>query len=168
MGERVPAWLEFAPWDETKVRASEPGRALLKAIEDYGFSQQEVVEQAGVAVLSCQDYEANYGTAAFEQIGFAALAGQAGLWCADGDDGGPDWDRNHAVHAPSGPAGWWAGSATHETVISERDFRRLVADETHNDGDDVLDSIQRYFAEGNRSLGEWVAGASDAAEAQRP
>ena len=165
MGERVPAWIDFAPWDEDKVRASEHGRALLKAIEDYGFSDREVVDQAGVAVLSCQDYEANYGTAAFEAVGFAALAGQAGLWCADGDEGGPDWDRNHAVHTPSGPRGWWAGSATHETVISESTFQHLVARKTP---EGALDSIRRYFAEGNRSLGEWVAGASDAAEAQRP
>lgn len=165
MGERVSAWIEFAPWDEDKIRASEPGRALLKAIEDYGFSEQEVVEQAGVAVLSCQDFEANYGTASFEQIGFAALAGQAGLWCADGDDGGPDWDRNHAVRTPSGARGWWAGSATHETVISESAFQYLVAKKTPTD---ALDSIRRYFAEGNRSLGEWVSQAGTAAKAQRP
>lgn len=165
MRERVPAWIEFAPWDEDKVRASEPGRALLNAIENYGFSDREVVDQAGVAVLTCQDYEANYGTVAFEEAGFAALAGEAGLWCASGDEGGPDWDRHHEVSMPDEPVGAWFGSETCETVLSEDRFLRFVAKRTP---EDALDSIRRYFAKGNRSLGEWISQAGDASEAQRP
>ena len=92
-------------------------------------------------------------------MGLAALAGEAGLWCASGDEGGPDWDRHHEVSMPDEPVGSWFGSATHETVLSENLFLHFVARRTP---EDAIDRIRRYFAEGNRSLGEWIA-----AEAQR-
>jgi len=164
MGERVPAWIEFAPWDEDQLRASEPGRALFDAIENYGFSEREVTEQAGVAVLTCQDFDANYGTDALVGADLATLAVRAGLWCASGDDGAPEWDRHHEVTAPYGAVGAWCGSETNKTVLGESDFRRLVAERTP---EDALDAIRRYFAEGNRLLGGWVAGTTSAYAAAR-
>jgi len=65
MGNRVYAQLRLAPWNEGTLGEADAGRALLDAIDDYGFFEKNVEEDCGVPVGVFTDPEASWGTAAF-------------------------------------------------------------------------------------------------------
>jgi len=159
MGERVHAWIEFAPYDEPVLRRTETGRALCDAIDAYRFDEQETREDEGVSLLHCADEQANYGTSQFDAMNvsgqdFVALAKAAGLWCLLGDEGGIEWDRHHEVHAPDGRSWDFVGSETNRVVLTHEESIQL---ERATPREALGDAIDTHFILGRRSLGLWVA-----------
>ena len=154
MGDRVPAMIEIGPYDEESLQETEAGRRLLDLIGEQRFDEREVELQAGMPVLSLTWYEANYGTDAFDAACLPVAAREAGLWCATSDTGSLEWDRHHSVSAPGGDVHSFTGSQTSAVVVDQGSFLALCAKLSDTD---VVAYLRRYFEEGNRTLGEWIA-----------
>lgn len=155
MGDRVYAWMEIGPWDEDALRHSGTASDLLDALDRYRFDDRSVLVQDGISVLRVEKYEANYGTGAFEDEGFATMARHLGLWLAWGDEGSVEWDQHHTVFAPDGASHYFEGSQCHEVVAHQADVLSL---RSRMSDSEVVAALLQYFDEGNRSLGAWIAG----------
>ncbi|MCL4414012.1 MAG: hypothetical protein M1522_04570, partial [Actinobacteria bacterium] len=98
MSEPCWAQISFAPWDE--ARTDEAFVALSEAIVEYGFEEDATDIDGDVSIRALTDSQANYGSAAFDEL--RSLAKEAGLWCATTDADGYDWAGGLRVYKPDG------------------------------------------------------------------
>lgn len=139
MSEPAAATLQVAPWDDT--RNDEPFCDLRDAIDGYHFEEDEVTTVDGIVVRTLYDPQANYGSAAFEQI--VALACDAGLWTKTIDDDHYDWIGNIAIYSPGGKIVFSALTPGSEPVATSERLQQ---------GED----LDEYFQFANQSLAAWV------------
>lgn len=162
MGTRVWAFIEFGPWDEEALKATEPGRNLLDAIAMECFETKETHEDDGIVTLYACDPEKNYGTGQFEERKFDVLASEAGLWWAWGTEGGPTWEATHTIGAPDGRR--WSFLGEYGRALFGQDDLKGVKAEVGNDPAAVLAKVEEWMALGARSLAEWIAAEKATAE----
>jgi len=156
MGNRVYAQLRLAPWDEGTLGEADAGRALLDAIDDYGFFEKNVEEDCGVPVGVFTDPEASWGTAAFvngngaDEPSLVDLAIGAGLWAMAIDEGdGVEFDPSAEVFAPDGRKWLFSLNVTGRVVMDAESILEML------DSDPSGGVLREHLAIGRRTLGEW-------------
>lgn len=153
MGTRVAASIEVYPFDRDALGRSEEGRAFRDALDGIVHSHPyDNCEEVGTFAVEL--YEVNYGTATFDQEGLSGLAGAAGLWFRQGDDGGPEWPAVIETYTPGGrrlicPVVMFEGPAV--TASALRKLRDLGGQAP------LSDRVDAFLRLGRMSLSEWAA-----------